>query len=104
MVKSYWWWVGGLQDFSVSPSPLGPSGVLGAGWTGWGLGRGVLGTRFWGQGLTTRPGVDKVKPIPLTVHLKFFGWTYSILVSAPVLFGFRSYWDLVEVWPRGFGD
>ena len=29
---------------------------------------------------------------------------YSILVSAPVLFGFRSYWDLVGVGPREFGD
>ena len=25
---------------------------------------------------------------------------YSILVSAPVPFGFRSYWDLVGAWPR----
>ena len=29
---------------------------------------------------------------------------YSILVSAPVIFGFRSYWDLVGVGPREFGD
>ena len=29
---------------------------------------------------------------------------YRILVSAPVLFGFRSYLDLVGVGPRGFGD
>ena len=30
------------------------------------------------------------------------GWvSYSILVSAPVPFGFRSYWDLVGVGPRG---
>ena len=28
---------------------------------------------------------------------------YSILVSAPVPFGFSSYWDLVGVGPRGFG-
>ena len=27
---------------------------------------------------------------------------YRILVSAPVPFGFRSYWDLVGVGPRGF--
>ena len=46
-------WVGGLQDFSVSPSPLCPNGVFELGWTGLGLGLGVLGTRFWGQGLTT---------------------------------------------------
>ena len=36
------------------------------------------------------------------------GWwvAYSNLVSAPVPygFGFRSYWDLVRVGPRGFGD
>ena len=45
--------VGGLQDFSVSPSPLlaplGPFG-LELGWTGLGLGLGGLGT----QGLGTR--------------------------------------------------
>ena len=29
---------------------------------------------------------------------------YSILVSAPVPFGFRSYWDLDEVGARGFWD
>ena len=28
---------------------------------------------------------------------------YSILVSAPVPFGFSSYWDLVGFGPRGFG-
>ena len=28
---------------------------------------------------------------------------HEILVSAPVPFGFRSYWDLVGVRPRGFG-
>ena len=28
---------------------------------------------------------------------------YRILVSAPVPFGFRSYWDLVVVGPRGLG-
>ena len=28
---------------------------------------------------------------------------YSILVSAPVHFGFRSYWDLVGVKPTGLG-
>ena len=27
---------------------------------------------------------------------------YSILVSAPVSFGFRASWDLVGVGPRGF--
>ena len=29
---------------------------------------------------------------------------YSILVSAPVPFGFRSYWDFVGVGSRGFWD
>ena len=29
---------------------------------------------------------------------------HEILVSAPVPFGFRSYWDLVWVGPRGFWD
>ena len=28
---------------------------------------------------------------------------YDILVSAPVPFGFRSYWNLVGVGPKGFG-
>ena len=34
------------------------------------------------------------------------GWVvaYSILVSAPVPFGFSSYWDLVGVGPSGFWD
>ena len=45
---------GGLQDFSVSPSPLGFNSVFELGWTGLGLGLGVLGIRFWGQGLTKR--------------------------------------------------
>ena len=32
------------------------------------------------------------------------GWVaWSNLVSAPVPFGFRPYWDLVGVGPRGFG-
>ena len=32
------------------------------------------------------------------------GWvSCSILESAPVPFGFRYYWDLVGVGPRGFG-
>ena len=51
MLKSYrWWWVGGLQNFSVSPSPL--LGLLGLelGWTWLGLGLGELGTK----GLGTR--------------------------------------------------
>ena len=44
MVKSYWVVMvvgvcgGGLQDFSVSPSPLGPNWVFDLGWTGLGLG------------------------------------------------------------------
>ena len=45
MLKSYGGWVvGGLQDFSVSPSPLGPNWVFELGWIGSGLGLGVLGT------------------------------------------------------------
>ena len=35
---------GGLQDFSVSPSPLGPNWVFELSWTGLRLGLGVLGT------------------------------------------------------------
>ena len=52
MLKS-WGWVGsggGLQDFSVSPSPLLGLFGLELGWTGLGLGLGGLGT----QGLGTR--------------------------------------------------
>ena len=40
---------GGLQHFSVSPSPLWFQFLLGLSW-GWA--QGVLGLRFWGQGLT----------------------------------------------------
>ena len=40
------WWVGGLQDFSVSPSPLVPNWVFELGWTGLGLGLEVLGTEL----------------------------------------------------------
>ena len=59
MLKSYGGWVvvvvvGGLQDFSVSPIPLGPNWVFELVWTGLGLGLGVLGIRFWGQGLTIK--------------------------------------------------
>ena len=33
------------------------------------------------------------------------GWlAYSILVSAPVPFGFSSFWDFVGVGPRWFWD
>ena len=50
MLKSYrvvgWWVVGGLQDFSVSPSPLWVNFGFKLGWTG--LGLGLLGS---GQGL-----------------------------------------------------
>ena len=49
---------------------------------------------------------------PILHALKLWGgWVvaYSNLVSAPVPFGFRSYWDLVGVgpswfWDLGFGD
>ena len=47
LVKSYWvggGWVGGLQDFSVSPIPLDPNWVFELCWTGLGLRLGVLGT------------------------------------------------------------
>ena len=51
MLKSGGWWVGGgLQDFSVSSSPLLGLFGLELGWTGLGLGLGGLGT----QGLGTR--------------------------------------------------
>ena len=44
-------WVGGLQDFSVSPSPLGPNWVFELGWTWLGLGLGGFGTKGLGTGL-----------------------------------------------------
>ena len=41
--------VGGLQDFTVSPRPLGSENLLGFGWNRpWGF----QGLRVWGQGLT----------------------------------------------------
>ena len=47
-----WWWVGGLQDFSVSPSPLWVNLGFKLGWTrlewvwrDWGLMGLGLGTR-----------------------------------------------------------
>ena len=39
------WVVGGLQDFSVSPSPLWVNLGFELDWTGLGLGLGELGTR-----------------------------------------------------------
>ena len=52
-----WCWVGGggggLQDFSVSPSPLGTNQVLEVIGTWLGLGQGDFGT-VGGQGLTIR--------------------------------------------------
>ena len=44
--------VGGQPDFSVSPSPFGTNLVFELGWTGLGLGLGVLGITVWGQVLT----------------------------------------------------
>ena len=44
------WWP--LYALSVSPSPLGTNWVFELGWTGLWVGRGVLGIRVWGQGLT----------------------------------------------------
>ena len=47
--------VGGLQHFSVSPSPLGPNWVFDLGWTG--LGLGLWG--FWDKVLGT--GLDNIQ-------------------------------------------
>ena len=47
-------WLGGLQDFSVSPSPLGTNWVLELIGTWFGLGQGVLGLSVWGRGLTIK--------------------------------------------------
>ena len=41
-------WVGGLQDFSVSPSPLGPNWVFELGWTGLGI---RFGDMAWQYGI-----------------------------------------------------
>ena len=50
MFKIYglWWWVGGLQDFNVSPSPL--LGLLGME-LGWDWVWGDWRLRGWGLGL-----------------------------------------------------
>ena len=53
MLKSYGWVVGGgggLQDFSVSPSPLWVNLGFKLGWTGLGLGQGGSGTKGFGVG------------------------------------------------------
>ena len=42
---------GGPYDFGLSPLPLGPTWVFELGWTGLGLGLGVLGTKGLGIGL-----------------------------------------------------
>ena len=44
--------VGGPQDFSVHPRPLGIYLGFGLGWTWLGLGLAGFGTKIWGQGLT----------------------------------------------------
>ena len=46
MLKSWGWGGGGLQDFSVSPSPLLGLSGLELGWTVLGLGLGGLGLYF----------------------------------------------------------
>ena len=54
MLKSYGvgggWVGGGLQDFSVSPSPLWVNLGFKLGWTGLGLGLEGLGTNGFGVG------------------------------------------------------
>ena len=52
MLKSYGWVVGGggLQDFSVSPSPLWVNLGFKLGWTGLELGLEGLGTNGFGVG------------------------------------------------------
>ena len=52
-LKVIGWWVvvvGGLQDFSVSPSPLWVNLGFKLGWTGLGLGLEGLGTNGFGVG------------------------------------------------------
>ena len=51
-VRGGWCWVvgGGLQDFSVSPSPLWVNLGFKLGWTGLGLGLEGLGTNGFGVG------------------------------------------------------
>ena len=54
------WWMGGLQDFSVSCSSLGTNLGFELGWTGLDIGLDWVGhwgfgeSRVWGQGLTIR--------------------------------------------------
>ena len=45
-----WWVDGGLQDFSVSPSPLWVNLGFKLGWTGLGLGLEGLGANGFGVG------------------------------------------------------
>ena len=49
-VIGWWWVVGGLQNFSVSPSPLWVNLGFKLGWTGLGLGLEGLGTNGFGVG------------------------------------------------------
>ena len=61
--ESMWWsqsLCGGLEQFSVSPRPLGS--LLGLGW-GWAYG--VWGLRVWGQGLT----ILNFAELPWTLHI-----------------------------------
>ena len=51
----------GLQDFSVSPSPLGPNGLFELGWTGLGLGLGVFGDKVLGTGLDNMIGSTRIE-------------------------------------------
>ena len=50
VVGGWWVVVGGLQDFSVSPSPLWVNLGFKLGWTGLGLGLGGSGTKGFGVG------------------------------------------------------
>ena len=86
------------------------------------LGFWVWGFGVWGLGLTIifyvssgkgwSPRILKVSDSkktrknypPPKIKLSHPMVAYSILVSAPVPFGFRSYWDLVGVGPRGSWD
>ena len=80
---------GGLQHFSVSPSPFWFYILLGLGW-GWA--KGVLGLRVWGQGLTILAGAI-ARPINLKRRIHSpptYGLTYPFLLFPAMIVALSS--------------
>jgi len=64
-------------------------------------------------GWVAQPAICMAQPAIWWWHSRLYAWhsrlyggvvAHEILVSAPVPFGFRSYWDLVGVGPRESWD